>query len=849
MRSYLSTLCIFFGFCAGLSAQCDDGKITNEVWGTIQNNHRANTTFTYGMVSYQFLEDNFYYDSPEDSLFYLGYGKSLWAAAKDQAGNLKVSANTYPSITTNDFVPGPLDRATGLPLDTTCNIYNRVWKVTQFEIFNLQQQFQDGTLTLADIPLDILEWPALGNPHMDELSPDFELAPFNDVAEDGIYDPMSGDHPIVLEENPDFIPAEFTFVVYNDVTRHTTTGSTEINLEFHQTNYVVNCGEDTESDHTVYTRIKYLYLGDETLSELKLSLFEDNDLACNLNDYTGCDLDLNCSYFYNEGGETFVGSCHDFDVPDDNGAIRSTIFLSHEMKTFKHFYLLGIGDTLAPGTDPQLPQEYYNFMTGLWRDGVPQTRGGSGYDPASTDFTLFAYPDRPDLQGWSMETAGINTPLDVRALTTLVDETQVAPGSTGVIDFADHFLYEPDQKKLTVFQDWPDKINKLKTEFASMQDGTFQCTNGLEECVADCVWPGDVNRDKGVTAKDYLYAGVLAGQNISDGIPRAISSTDWFGFNADNWSVDLHGINAKNADVNGNGVINQIDLQGIDANFGLNRDDFIYGQEILVPQAGSNILDLVLADNDVDVATAQLFDRIIELEIYLNGPSSNTLSPEIHGLSFDMRFDTNMITPFVILTSNGNQVFQHDFAYMNDQYRGGPELRELRGDNKIQYAFTNYNGISATEGGQLVGQNIYVKDEAATSNPDGRDTVIIKFYNVCAVDANGDEMPMDASYDTLYLSNLAIDPDLTSGVKELSDLQVELYPNPVNEVLNVELEEPVSGRVTVFDLNGKILDNSLFEKGSATLSLDNYPAGVYYLRVRTDSGELVIESFVKEGSR
>ena len=846
MRFYLSLLVLCCVFFADLSAQCVDGKLTDEVWATIGNDHRRNSAFTYGMTSYQLLEDNYYFDGQENPLFYLGYSKALWLGARDADGNLKVSANSFPTLDSNDFVPGPLDRQTGQPLDTLCGVFNRVWKINQFEIFVLQTQFQDGTLTLEDIPTDILEWPARGNQYLEEFTPDYDLAPFADVNGDGIYDPLTGDYPIVLVENPDFIPAEFTFLVYNDMTEHTDSGGEPLQMEIHQTNYVVNFTEDTESDQSVYTRIKYNYLGQEPLSELKISLFEDNDLACNVNDYVGCNTEMNCSFYYNQNGETFVGSCHDFDVPDNNGAIRTTVFLSHEMKTFKHFFLFGIGEPLSQGLDPENAEEHYNYMSGLWRDGEPQTVGGIGYDTTSTNTTLFAYADRPDQEGWSMQTAGIEIPIDTRALTTLVDDRQVQPGATGTIDFVDHFLYDTIVKRLDIFEVWPDRIDTLKSEFQGFLDGTFDGETGLEACTANCVWPGDANRDRGVTAKDYLFVGVLAGLNLTDGIPRGITSTEWFGFNADAWNTEFLGVNCNNADVNGNGVINEFDVQAIDENFGLNRDNFVYTQEQLVPVPDQNLLEIRLEENEVDLATAQLFDRIIGLEVSLSGPAAEDLSPGLNGISFDMRYDTNMVSPFVFLNQDRNTIFQHNFAFVNDQRREG---NELLGDNKIQYAFTNYNGIEVRDRGLLVDQDMFVRESAVTSNPDGRDTLVITFYNVCAITGTGQFLPMDAQYDTLFLSNLAIDPDLISDVEDVEQVELTLYPNPANEVVHLQMDKPITGAVRIIDLQGRVMDQVELSSDRLTIPTDEYAAGLYFLQVTGESGETVTRSFVKESSR
>ena len=832
-----------------LSAQCVDGKLTDEVWGTISNDHRRNSAYTYGMTSYQLLEDNFYFDGQENPLFYLGYGKALWLGGRDMAGNLKVSANSFPTLSNNDFVPGPLDRQTGMPLDTSCSVYNRVWIADQFQIFQLRSMFEEGTLREEDIPVDILEWPAKGNPYLEEFAPDFDLAPFSDVSGDGIYNPLDGDYPIVLVENPEFIPAEFSFIVYNDMTEHTDTGGDPLQMEVHQTNYVVSFTEETQAEQSVFTRIKYNYLGQEPLSEMKISLFEDNDLACNVNDYVGCSRELNCSYYYNQNGETFVGSCHDFDVPDNNGAIRSTVFLSHQMKTFKHFFLFGIGEPLSQGLDPETPQEHYNYMSGLWRDGVAQTVGGIGYDPASITTTLFAYPDRPDDQnGWSMQTAGIEIPIDTRALTTLVDETEVQPGASGTIDFVDYFLYDTDIKRLDIFEIFPERVDTLKAEFDRFLNGNFEGNTGLEACTSDCVWPGDANRDNVVTAKDYLFVGVLAGQSITDGVPRGLTSTEWFGFNAENWGQEFLGINAKNSDVNGNGVINQFDVEAIDINYGLQRDNFSDTQELIEPVPGESILEIQLEINEIDLSTAELFDRIIRVETFLTGPTSEELRRGVHGLSFDIRYDTNMVTPFVFLAQDGNDIFQHNFAFLNNQQRNG---NELLGDDQIQYAFTNYNGTNVLERGQLADQDFLVRETAATNNLDGRDTLVLKFYNVCAFSATGQPISFDVQYDTLFLSNLAINPDLTSDVEEVDDLKskLKLYPNPVTSTVHVQMEEPVTGVVRVVDLQGRAIDQRSISSDFLSMPTDKYAAGLYYLQVISESGETATLSFVKEEGR
>jgi len=59
--------------------------------------------------------------------------------------------------------------------------------------------------------------------------------------------------------------------------------------------------------------------------------------------------------------------------------------------------------------DPSTAQEYYNYLSGTWRNGIPMTVGGSGF--GGDVQTKFAFHDEPNNEnGWSMCT--VNLPMD-----------------------------------------------------------------------------------------------------------------------------------------------------------------------------------------------------------------------------------------------------------------------------------------------------------------------------------------------------------------------------------------------------------------------------------------------------
>jgi hypothetical protein len=62
-----------------------------------------------------------------------------------------------------------------------------------------------------------------------------------------------------------------------------------------------------------------------------------------------------------------------------------------------------------------------------------------------------------------------------------------------------------------------------------------------------------------------------------------------------------------------------------------------------------------------------------------------------------------------------------------------------------------------------------------------------------------------------------------------------LYPNPVEDVLNLQFTEPVSGELTIVDLNGKmVMAKNIENTASMKIPVSHLSKGVYILQVKTD---------------
>ena len=73
-------------------------------------------------------------------------------------------------------------------------------------------------------------------------------------------------------------------------------------------------------------------------------------------------------------------------------------------------------------TDPTQPNEYYNYLSGTFRDGTLLTVGGSGFN-SSSDITNFAFPANPSdsLTEWTMHDFFI----DSNIVTTFTDSRAI----------------------------------------------------------------------------------------------------------------------------------------------------------------------------------------------------------------------------------------------------------------------------------------------------------------------------------------------------------------------------------------------------------------------------------------
>ncbi|MCC6412874.1 MAG: PQQ-binding-like beta-propeller repeat protein [Saprospiraceae bacterium] len=318
---------------------------------------------------------------------------SPWIGGVDPEGNLKLAVSQY-DVPFSDFANGPFN---GQPDD-----FDQVWLATRKEIKSMRLDFDtDGSLD-NPVPFDLLTWPGKGNPHFKynlgflpvTTNPDLFPAPFVDVNNDGLYNVYDGDYPEIKGD-------QMVWMCFNDKTSHEQSNGNmlEFNLEIEI--YTYDCVGDPTINGSFFAHFDIKNMANERADSIFMGFFTDFDLGCYTDDYLGVLPDVKTFYAYN-------ATANDADCLDVNGfgsqiPVQSITFLNRELSHFTPMFI-GSGGSIPMGANqPILPNEYYNYLTGTWRDGTPLTYGGTGYNPGSSDVVPIAFPDNPsDPQGWSM---------------------------------------------------------------------------------------------------------------------------------------------------------------------------------------------------------------------------------------------------------------------------------------------------------------------------------------------------------------------------------------------------------------------------------------------------------------
>ncbi len=342
-----------------------------------------------------------------------------------------------------------------------CKRWDRFYQMNRQEVKRFSEYWDcknDNTCSLAEefagyvIPSEIINWPAHGD--VDQFQ-DYFLAPFYDRDGDLEYDPEGdGDYPYYDINNNYDCGVNKRVILFGDNTywwifndkgnAHTESKGQPIGMEIRAQAFAFNTGDEV-NDMTFYN-YEMVNKGTLTLTETYFAVWVDPDIGTSQDDFIGCDVARGLGYAYNGdpiddagagnaigpnppaiGVDFFQGPYQDSDGIDNPGPVGDTSVTYQEavagkgivykgigvgygdgvadnerfgMRRFMHITRSGVGGYIAGvNDDPSKAVDYYNYMTGKWKDGSALYHGGSGVDKTINGIkqtTDYAFPGDTD---------------------------------------------------------------------------------------------------------------------------------------------------------------------------------------------------------------------------------------------------------------------------------------------------------------------------------------------------------------------------------------------------------------------------------------------------------------------
>jgi hypothetical protein len=348
------------------------------------------------------------------------------------------------------------------------------------------------------------------------------------------------------------------------------------------------------------------------------------------------------------------------------------------------------------------------------------------------------------------------------------------------------------------------------------------------------VWPGDLDNNKTVNTSDLLKIGIFYNNT---GPIRPNANLQWVAQPATLWGFNTSSPNSDAfkvfADGNGDGIINNADQTSVGFNIG-KIHPFVSPLDSLLDGSGFQRIsatgNLTLIPTPGYVNTSQLPQQV-ELQVNLTN-TGGTLD-NLYGISFDITVDTNVFDLQNTTFDYGGTIFgvpAQDFLSI-----------EYVANGVVSVGMTRYNNPAINGNGLLC--KVRLNTYPTLNYPDTN--LVFTGTVMAANDSIGTPVTINPTTFQIPYGVSASLMDATSV-----NFKMLLYPNPVDELLNLLFDKQVLIReIKVLDGIGRVVAVQTPNQRVRTYLLNTADLvnGIYTLQLTTRNG-YIYEKFIKAGN-
>ncbi|MEN0004825.1 MAG: T9SS type A sorting domain-containing protein [Bacteroidota bacterium] len=357
---------------------------------------------------------------------------------------------------------------------------------------------------------------------------------------------------------------------------------------------------------------------------------------------------------------------------------------------------------------------------------------------------------------------------------------------------------------------------------------TIAIDHPAEMCeLTDCVWPGDANGNGRANIFDLLNIGLgfnaMGPQRpffAEPGNPNLWAPT--FGHD---WEEHVGAVDFKHIDCDGNGWINEDDIDAISLNYTPDVD-FITTE---TPGGLPVYLEFEETAITVDEDSPSFFE--VNAHIYVG--TANQVAMDLHGFAFSIAYPLEFVVPNSISVDYFDNSF---FGQINDVLTVQRDLVQY-GIGKYDLAFSRKGGEGVNGYGKVGTITFIVLGDIIGGRAESEQDFEIFLDQSQLTDGEGEEIP----YDTISTnSTITFIDGFTVASTEISstNTSLKLFPNPATDQLRLQFAEAREGLVQLFDSNGKEVLSGQLQGDHLNLNISTIEVGIYWVKVVTDQGVL-----------
>ncbi len=219
----------------------------------------------------------------------------------------------------------------------------------------------------------------------------------------------------------------------------------------------------------------------------------------------------------------------------------------------------------------------------------------------------------------------------------------------------------------------------------------------------------------------------------------------------------------------------------------------------------------------------------------------------LSGLTANINIDADTDITTLTLTGPSNAWFAIGFGNSD---MGGTDVFRTNGSTIVD-AYSNGNALPAQDASQdwdvvsntVSGSNRTIVATRANNTGDSNDHIFnASAGSLSVIYAKGSSTNYAYHGGNRGFTTLSV----TLGISENKLLSFEMYPNPVSDVLNIQLPTGTDkAEVGVYDYTGRLVSTKTISSNDSTLDVQNISKGIYIIRVTTNS-KIGVQRFIKK---